>query len=323
MEITENRLIEKIGRLATQRAPVERGIGDDGAVVRLDRDSYVFVQDALVERVHFDLAIERIRDVGKKAVYINVSDILAMGAEPLYFLVTVGIPPRITSAMIEDLYRGMDRAAKEFSVTLIGGDTVETEHDFVVDVSMAGRLVVPEYLGRNKARIHDLIAVTGNLGEAAYGLSLLNERDGKGSNAYTRRYTTPRPPIECWRTLIQAGIPRAMMDISDGLLLDLERMMKESRAGAVISQEEIPMPSVLRRSQKEDFALAGGEDYQLLFTFDPSRLRDVEALKTTYPRLSVIGKVVRGKGVKLLEKGLEKKTIIRGYEHFRQKRAHR
>ncbi len=322
MEITENKLIERISRFGRTTGAVSRGIGDDGAVVDLDNGSYVFVQDALVEGIHFDLAIEKPRDVGKKAVYVNVSDILAMGAEPLYFLVTVGIPKRITSAQIEDLYRGMDQAAKEFGISLVGGDTTEAREDFFIDLSMSGRLIVPEYLGRNKAVIGDLIAVTGYLGEAAYGLHLLKEAQKKGPNRYTKRYTTPKPPLEAWKALIRAAIPRAMMDISDGLLIDLERMMRESRTRAVVHLEQVPMPAILRRQGKEILSLIGGEDYHFLFTFDRSRRPEVESLKRTYPQLSIIGEVLSGKGIVLLDRGVKKRVTVLGYEHFRQESRH-
>jgi thiamine-monophosphate kinase len=98
MEITENRLVKKIARFCADGDAVLRGIGDDGAVVRLDAGEYVFVQDAMVERIHFDFAIQSAYSVGRKAIYINVSDVLAMGAEPRYFLSTIGVPPRISAA---------------------------------------------------------------------------------------------------------------------------------------------------------------------------------------------------------------------------------
>jgi thiamine-monophosphate kinase len=321
MEIAENSLIGELARFGTTGGPVLRGIGDDGAVVNLNRGSYVFVQDAMVEGIHFDLALQTPYDAGKKAVYINVSDVLAMGANPLYFLVTIGIPKRVTFSMIKDLYRGMGRAAKECGVALIGGDTVETGEDFFVDVSMTGRLVVKEYLGRNKASVGDLIGVTGTLGESAYGLELLKREAGSRPNRYTRRYASPKPPVELWKSLIGTGIPKAMMDISDGLLIDLERMMKESRKKAIIQLERVPMPGVLRRQGKELLALAGGEDYHFLFTFDRSRAKELESLKEAYPQLSVIGEVVSGRGVRLLNKGREKNVTTMGYQHFWQESA--
>ena len=293
-----------------------RGIGDDGAVVALSGGSYVFVQDALVEGIHFDLALQKPFDLGKKAVYVNVSDILAMGAEPLYFLVSLGIPPRVSSRAIEDLYRGMHRAAKEFGATLLGGDTTGSGTDLFIDVSMIGCLHVSGYLGRDKALAGDLIGVTGSLGESAYGLHLLKKGPEARPNRFTRRYTSPRPPLETWKALIDGGIPRAMMDISDGLLIDLERMMEQSRRAAVIWMEKLPMPAILAREGKESLALAGGEDYQLLFTFDRERRSAVEDLRREGFSLSVIGEVRAGRGVRLFDNGTERKVAMKGYEHF-------
>ena len=318
MEISENSLLKRLARFGRRGGDIVRGIGDDGAVVSLSEGSYVFVQDALVEGVHFDLKFQRPFDVGKKAVYVNVSDVLAMGGEPLYFLVTLGVPARTAVSTIEELYRGMSRGASEFRASLVGGDTTEARQ-FFVDLSMTGRLVTREYLGRDKARTNDLIGVTGSLGEAAYGLWLLKEEPSMRPNRFTRRYTSPRPPYNAWKALVKAGLPRAMMDVSDGLMIDLERMMEASRKSAVVHMERLPIPSALVKDGKERFALAGGEDYQFLFTFDRTRIAEVEALKGGGVSLSVIGEVASGRGVRLMDRGRERKVAIKGYEHFGRK----
>ncbi len=319
MEIAENSLLRRLARFGGRNRSVHRGIGDDGAVVALPGGSYVFAQDALIEGIHFDLSIEKPFDLGKKAVYVNASDILAMGADPLYFLVSLGIPQTVQSRTIEELYRGMRRAAKEFGALLLGGDTTASRTDLFIDVSMTGRLRVPVYLGRDKARKGDLIGVTGMLGESAYGLNLLKARPGRRPNRFTRRYTNPRPPLETWKALLEEGIPRAMMDVSDGLMIDLERMMEESRKAAIIHMEKLPIPAVLFKEGKESLAFAGGEDYQLLFTFDRKRQASVEALKARGFPVSVIGEVQAGKGVLLLEGGKERRVSMKGYEHFRER----
>jgi thiamine-monophosphate kinase len=241
-----------------------------------------------------------------------------MGADPLYFLVSLGIPRGVSSEVVEELYRGIKRAGKEFGAVLLGGDTTGSGSDFFIDVSMTGRLRTSEYLGRDKARKGDLIGVTGELGESAYGLHLLKRQPEVRPNRFTRRYVRPRPPLEAWRALVGENIPRAMMDISDGLMIDLERMMDSSRKAAVIYMEKLPIPAVLVREGKESLALAGGEDYQLLFTFDRARLSAVEALKARGFSLSVIGEVSAGKGVRLFDKGTERKVAMKGYEHFRE-----
>jgi thiamine-monophosphate kinase len=318
MEISENELIRRIRRFEKKAPRVIRGIGDDGAVVDLDRGEYVLVQDAMVEGVHFRLDYGDLRDVGRKAVYVNVSDILAMGALPLYFLITIAVPPRYSSKDIGSLYRGITQAAREYGVALLGGDTTAAGEELFIDVSMVGRIVATEYWGRDKAKAGDLMGVTGFLGESAYGLELLKGgfKDG-GRNRFVERYRAPKPPLALWRELVKRGITKAMMDISDGLLIDCERMMAESRKAARIYLDKVPMPPSLKRAGKESLALSGGEDYQFLFAFAPETLEEVERMRGEGFHLSVVGEVVEGRGVKLISEGRVIESPARGYEHFR------
>ncbi len=317
MEITENNLIKRLKRFEQKDGSVIRGIGDDGAVVEMANGRYVFVQDALVEHIHFEFSFMDAVSVGKKSIYVNVSDILSMGAEPLYFLVTIGIPGSMSYKKIIDLYKGMRRAAREFNVVLLGGDTVETKSDFFIDVSMAGILKNDMYLGRNTANAGDLIGVTGWLGESAHGLHMLkNGRNTERPCRFIKRYREPKPPYNIWKELMKRGITNAMMDISDGLIIDLERMMSESKKGAVIYLENLPIPNVLRREGKEEFALSGGEDYQLLFAFNKDKLQDFNEMKKNGFHVSLIGQITRGKGVRILKNGKEVKIGSKGYEHF-------
>ena len=294
-----------------------RGIGDDGAVIKLSQGSYVLVQDAMVEHVHFKFSFTNPYDVGKKAVYVNISDVLSMGALPLYFLVTIGITPALTSKDIGRLYHGMRQAAREFGAIMIGGDTTESKSDFFIDVSMIGKLVTKTYLGRDRAKEGDLIAVTGSLGESAYGLHLLLEgKPTKGMSTFLKRYASPKPPYPVWKEIVKHDITRAMMDISDGLLIDLGRMMAESKKGAVIHLEKLPIPPLLRKKNKEVLALSGGEDYQLLFTFPKSRLKKIQGMiQQGYP-ISIIGEVKQGKDVTVLSQGKVYEAPEKGYEHF-------
>ncbi|MCX5804914.1 MAG: thiamine-phosphate kinase [Proteobacteria bacterium] len=317
MEIKENELIRRLKRFERSSKEILRGIGDDGAVAEMEQGSYVFVQDGLAEHIHFDFAFLDSYYLGKKAIYVNVSDILSMGAEPLYFLVTIGIPEHITYKQINRLYNGMARTAKEFNIILLGGDTIETKSDFFIDVSMIGKLVTNRYLGRDSAKEGDLIGVTGSLGESAYGLSLLQKGiKAKSSNRFINRHINPKPPYGLWKELIKNDITNAMMDISDGLVIDLERMMKESGKSARINLECIPIPDVLKRKGLERLALGGGEDYELLFTFSPQKLQAIKnIIKKGFP-ISTIGEVAKGKGVKILKDGKVIRPDIKGYEHF-------
>jgi thiamine-monophosphate kinase len=317
MEISENKLIDRIRKFEDKSSTVLRGIGDDGAVVNLSQGPYVLVQDAMIEHVHFEFAFVDPYDLGKKAVYVNISDILSMGALPLYFLVTIGLTPALTSKDVSRLYRGIRQAGREFGAILIGGDTTESKNDFMIDISMMGKVITKSYLGRDKAMEGDLIAVTGSLGESAYGLHLFKEGKGsKGLRRFLKRYSSPKPPYPVWKELVKHDITRAMMDVSDGLLIDLGRMMTESRKGAIVHFERLPIPSVLKKDNKEIFALSGGEDYQLLFTFPKNKLETVRKITKQGHPISIIGEVIRGKGVRVLSKGKTLEVAVKGYEHF-------
>ena len=158
--------------------------------------------------------------------------------------------------------------------------------------------------------------MTGLLGESAYGLHLLMTGAGRKKSRFVDRYVNPRPPYAVWKELMDHHIPSGMMDVSDGLIIDLERMMKESGKGAHLYFEKIPIPRELVREGKEALALSGGEDYQFLFSFRPDKLPEVETLRKNGVPLSVIGRVVRGRGVTLFRDGKPVPVTSKGYEHF-------
>jgi thiamine-monophosphate kinase len=317
MEISENKLISRIKAFEDKSNLVVRGIGDDGAAVNFSDGTYVLVQDAMVEHVHFKFSFVDPYDVGKKSVYVNISDVLSMGALPLFYLVTIGINPSLSAKDITRLNRGIRQAGREFGAVMIGGDTTESKHDFFIDVSMIGKIATRSYLGRDKARVGDHIAVTGSLGESAYGLHLFLEgKMTSSSNRFIRRYASPKPDLAVWKEIVKHDITRAMMDVSDGLLIDLGRMMTESHVGAVVHLEKVPMPAILKKNNQETLALAGGEDYQFLFTFPARKLGTVQQLIDQGQPISIIGEVIEGKGVKVMVDGKSFETPVKGYEHF-------
>ncbi|MCS7281326.1 MAG: thiamine-phosphate kinase [Desulfobacterota bacterium] len=318
MEIPERELVKILKKFGEKKPAIIRGIGDDGAVVRIEDSSVVLCQDAIVEGIHFTFSYLSPYQVGKKALYVNIADVLSMGAEPLFYQVTLGIPKRIGSDSVRAIYRGMRRVGCEFGITLVGGDVVSTKTDFFIDVSMVGLLKLDTYKGRNLARERDLIGVTGYLGESAYGLLLLRSglEGKKGQKRFVDRYRNPRPPYEIWKELIKHDITNAMMDISDGLLIDLERMMEESKKCGIIYFDKLPIPRDLKKEKLEDLALSGGEDYQFLFTFSKTKIGLLESLIKKGYKISVIGEVVSGKGVKLIKDGKAVEYKIKGYDHF-------
>lgn len=318
MEISEDSLLRFIRRFGKEGGEILRGIGDDSAVIEIGKKRYAFCQDALVEEIHFSFRYMKPQQIGRKAVYVNVADILAVGAYPRYFMVTMAIPEGIDRRTVISIYRGMKEAADEFGMALIGGDLVSTRSDFVIDVSAFGELKTEGIKGRNMANEGDLIGVTGYLGESAYGLKLLMEgrKPSLKEKSFVMRYLNPRPPVEIWIELIKNDITNAMMDISDGFILDLERMMNESGLQATVNYESLPIPELLKEKGLEELSLSGGEDYQFLFTFDRKKEEKVTSLRDKGFHISIVGEVKRGKGVRVYREGKLVKISRKGYEHF-------
>jgi thiamine-monophosphate kinase len=141
----------------------------------------------------------------------------------------------------------------------------------------------------------------------------------KGMRGFIDRFLSPRPPYELWKELVKNDITDVMMDISDGLIMDLSRMMNESKKQASVHLEKVPMPGTLRKSGLEDLAFAGGEDYQLLFTFPPDKQPAVDGMIQGGHTITIIGKVSSGRGVRVFRKGREIETPRQGYDHFGSK----
>lgn len=316
VKLSEDRLIRRIRRLAEASEEIERGIGDDGCVIRFNQGRYVLSQDMLIEGIDFERSLLSFFDVGRKAVYVNISDILSMGAEPRYFLMSLGIPEDLSNRELMSFLKGVRHSSREFGLKLIGGDLSRSKKGFIVDICMVGELLTAHYLGRDGAQAADLIGVTGILGEASFGLWVLKRKEkGRGFKRFVERFRNPRPPYEVWKELVKNGIPNAMMDISDGLLLDLQRLLKESRKGAKVTFENIPIPPILLRKRMEALALTGGDDYQLLFTFPKEKLPLFEALSKKFT-LHVIGEIMDTPGLRLYRQGRLMKLNKRGWDHF-------
>lgn len=318
MEISENRLLCLLRRFGKEGGDIVRGIGDDCAIVKIGSKLFAFCQDAIVEEIHFSFNYMKPVHVGKKALYVNISDLLAVGAYPKYYMVTLAIPKRIDWRTILAIYKGMREVADEFRMALLGGDLVSTNSDFVIDVSAVGEVKTETYKGRNMAKEGDLIGVTGYLGESAYGLRILKEgrRPKREERNFVMRYLNPRPPFEIWTELIKNDITNAMIDVSDGFILDLERMMKESKLEAVIQYELLPIPEILRKKGLEELSLSGGEDYQFIFTFDREKEPFVSSLREKGFPVWIVGEVRKGRGVRVYRGGRLFKVSKKGYEHF-------
>jgi len=310
-------------------AGLVRGIGDDCAVLaRAGGLLELATTDTLVEGVHFDLAWHPAHLLGRKAVAVNVSDIAAMGGIPRYALLALGLPATLAKAWLDDLLAGFIAALAEYGVVLVGGDTVRSPAGLVLSVTVLGEVAADEVLYRHGASPGDGVWVSGCLGAAAAGLELC--RGGRALPAghpwapLGRAHLDPVAQVRLGRLLATSGMVRAMMDLSDGLATDLAHLCKESGVGAEVDAACLPLADELRQAARElgrdplDWALAGGEDYGLLFAAPADAAEKLVRLvaEAGGPVISRVGYCTAGSGVVLVHQGRERHIAYQGYDHF-------
>jgi thiamine-monophosphate kinase len=295
---------------------VELGIGDDAAILRSWRDrKLVVAMDTIVEGVHFP-ANTAASDIGYRALAVNLSDIAAMGAQPAWMTLSLSLP-HADESWLEGFSAGLFELAERFGVTLVGGDTVRGP--LVVTIQIGGWVEPDRWLARSTARPGDVLFVSGVPGEAAAGLALIQKpsRDKPAAEVLRRRFLRPEPRIELGRALRRTA--SAAMDVSDGLLVDLEKLCKASGCGASVDADRLPRSAAMREMFDEreclEFALSGGDDYELLFTVSPDRADELEraALPVAVTR---IGEMVEGRSVTCTSGGVPMALGRRGYDHF-------
>ncbi len=317
-------LIQRLGAVVGAPPPDDLlvGIGDDAAAWRAGGTVLLATTDTLVEGVHFLARTTPWADVGWKALAVNVSDIAAMGGEPLFALVTLALPPQTPVDAIDQLYSGLGECACEYRVTVAGGDIVRAPQ-FSVTVALIGRAQMhdgePLLMLRDGAQAGDTIAVSGCLGDSAGGLRRLREGAAR-DEPLVRTHLRPRPPLHLAQSAVRLGIACAI-DVSDGLVQDLSHICEMSRAGAAVRADDIPLSDELRSAYAADavsLACTGGEDYQMLFTA-PAAL--IERLReTSGARLTAIGEVTDSPDRKprlLDSSGREVPLPSAGWDHLR------
>lgn len=288
------------------------GIGDDCAVVPVSKTkSLLYTCDSLVENIHFKLKYTTPIQIGQKAINVNVSDIASMGAVPKYCLVSLFLPKKISSNFVIKLYDGLQIAGHEFGVTIIGGNT-SSSNKLAIDIFMIGEAKSNQLLTRNKAKPGDLICVTGTLGDSAAGLKLLNSKNvsfKRGRLAkldfeyLINRQLEPTARLKESQQIIKTGGATSMVDLSDGLSTDINHICDLSRVGVEIYNDKLPFSTSLVNFCKQlkldpiDFALNGGEDYELCFTVSKNKAKNLikNVTKKTGTKISIIGKITESK----------------------------
>lgn len=283
------------------------GVGDDGAVLTPEPDlQQVQVLDTLVEGVHFPASIAA-DDVGYRVVAVNLSDVAAMGARPRWMTLALTLWDK-DELWVENFAAGLFAAADEHGVALVGGDTTRGD-SVVVSVNVTAEVEQGEALLRSGALAGDTIFVTGTVGDAAAGLELI--RNDQHDEFLVGRFLRPSARVATGRAL--RGNAHAAIDVSDGLVADLSKMLSASGVGGEIDIDNVPLSTALRdRFSADDqrrFALTGGDDYELCFTADADAVSHIDGI-------TAIGRVIDGQGLTCRQNGEVVEIDDAGYRHF-------
>ncbi|MFQ5774346.1 MAG: thiamine-phosphate kinase [Kiloniellaceae bacterium] len=309
------------------RAPEAGGLRDDAALFDpAVGASLVVTVDALVEGVHF-LPEDPPELIGRKLLRVNLSDLAAMGARPRGYLLATAFPRRIEEAWIEGFAAGLAADQDAFHVSLYGGDTVSTPGPLALFLTAFGEVARGRALARSSARAGDLVYVSGTLGDGALGLEVLRgglaDLPAAEREALAMRYRLPRPRLSLGEALVETGLGTAAIDVSDGLVADLGHVAETSGLAAEIEAAAVPLSPAARRALAADpglrpAVLAGGDDYELLFTAAPERAAEVAELARSLDLpLTRIGVMREGRGVRALdEAGREVRLPGAGWRHF-------
>jgi len=298
---------------------IVRGIGDDCAVLEYNRDRYLLVTtDMMVENDHFSLRWHSPCQIGWKLMESNVSDIIAMGGSPRWAFLSLALTPATDVEFMDELYRGLYASADRHGVAILGGDTTHGR-DHVLNATLIGDVAKGGLCLRSGALPGDLICVTGDLGKSQAGLKLLlNGERERCLDGHLDGHLAPRCRLESEGKAI-ARHAHAMIDVSDGLASEVRHLCEESGTGARIHRLEIPLSgatvaaAALAAGDPYEYALYGGEDFELVFTLPPG---EVPALREEFSDFTVVGEIVPAEeGIFLLDDG-KLEGLKKGYDHF-------
>ncbi len=305
--IKEIDLINLIEKMFDKPAPgLALGIGDDCAAIKPSAGFETLITtDTLVEGTHFKRDSATPDSLGRKSVCVSVSDISAMGGRPKFLLLSINISKNVNKTWIVKYLNGFKAMAKRYDCQLIGGN-ITRSRNLSFTITVLGEVSNGFRIDRSGAMPGDLVYVTGSPGDSALGLDLLNRRKSnytKDELKLIARHQKPQPRVEWGQILSSGRIASSMIDISDGVAIDLKRLLKASCVGAVVELAGFPLSTQAEKIVKADGAktwrriLSGGEDYELLFTAPPAKLKALDRFQKSGKIKAVkIGEIVKGKG---------------------------
>jgi thiamine-monophosphate kinase len=333
-EIGEFGFIKKISQGCLIRPDnIIKGIGDDAAAFITEPGYLTLITtDLLVERIHFLREAISGFDLGYKSLAVNLSDIAAMGGTAREAFVSIAIPEDCELDYLEQIYSGIKNLAARYEVNVLGGDTTGSKIDLIINIIVQGIVPKQEILCRDAARPGDIIFSTGFLGDSRAGLHLILNKiaaDTGALKSLLRAHLVPEPHLREGRFLARQPGVHAAIDTSDGLSSDLGHIVEESRVGARLFADKIPVSRELKEFCTRfnfdpiDYALAGGEDYTLLCTTNPERADKIaDAFAKEFKRpLFKIGKITAENKLTLIYPDAKTKSItLTGWDHFRTKK---
>ena len=344
-DVGETGLIERIAKIVDLRLDdrsirenLIAGIGDDTAVFRpTPGKAALLTTDSFIEGVHFDLTFTSFQHLGWKAMAANLSDIASMGGTPRYATVAISLPRKITLEMVEEFYRGAAEACRKYSCLIVGGDTTASFANFAISVSLTGEADESNVLYRKGSKPGDLICVSGHLGASYSGLRILQKEkqrfiDSNDQKSFQpnlapyalalEKHLMPKPRFDISSLLAEKVTTHSAIDISDGLASEIHRLCRAGGTGAKIYEHNLPLDTITQIVATElgevptDYALYGGEEYELLFTMTDA---EFEKLETLTSDVTIIGRMTpEAEGIELVRENGEAEALpFAGWDHFR------
>ena len=291
------------------------GIGDDTSIVKTDKGYQLITKDILIEGVHFDQSYFSPEEIAVKALGVNLSDIAAMGGRPDYFYLGLGFPRSFKGDNFDRFFKSLKSECKKWDIELAGGDISSSPGGLFISVTMTGFSLNP--VRRSGAENGDLIGISRVTGCSAIGLKLLKK--GIDIPCFSECHKNPCPEIK--KGMVFSRFVNSMIDISDGLLIDLERVLTRSGKGAVIRYGDMPVTEEMHSVCSEhkldemELVLSGGEDFALLFTVSRDKEREMKEAGVSY---HIIGEVKEEKGIRIESGGNVIRQESTGFDHFKQ-----